>query len=57
MGLLRVFGGIIVALVAAGTWMLLACAVMLVCLYLARLVPLTGRRNMNLKSDARNLKS
>jgi hypothetical protein len=44
MGLLRVFGGIIVALIAAGSWLLLACVVMVVCLYIARLVPLTGRR-------------
>lgn len=44
MGFLRVLGGIVVALVAAGTWMLLACVVMMVCLYIARLVPLTGRR-------------
>ena len=44
MGVIRLLGGLVAALVAAGTWMLLACAVMVVSLYLARLVPLTGSR-------------
>jgi hypothetical protein len=35
---------LLVAAMMIGAWMLFACAVMAVCLYLARLVPLTGRQ-------------
>jgi hypothetical protein len=43
MGALRVLAGLAAAIGMTGAWMLLACAVMLVSLYIARLVPLTGR--------------
>jgi hypothetical protein len=43
MGIVRLIAGLIVAFAMTGAWMLLACAVMGVCLYVARLVPLTGR--------------
>jgi hypothetical protein len=42
-GVLRVFAGFVVAIAMTGAWMLLACAVMAVSLYVARLVPLAGR--------------
>jgi hypothetical protein len=50
-GVLRVLTGLVVAVGMTGAWMLLACVVMVVCLYIARLVPLAGRRKPNLKSD------
>jgi hypothetical protein len=43
MGVLRVFAGFVVAIAMTGAWMLLACLVMAVSLYIARLVPLAGR--------------
>jgi hypothetical protein len=44
MGVLRVLGGLAVAVGMTAVWVLLACATMGVSLYIARLVPLTGRR-------------
>jgi hypothetical protein len=44
MGVLRVVVGLAVAIGMTGAWVLLACAIMAVSLYIARLVPLTGRR-------------
>jgi len=44
MGILRVLTGLVVAIGITGAWILLACVVMVVSLYIARLVPLTGRR-------------
>jgi hypothetical protein len=43
MGLLRVIAGLVVAIGMTGAWMVLACLVMAVSLYIARLVPLSGR--------------
>jgi hypothetical protein len=43
MGVLRLLAGFVVALGMTGAWMLLACAVMAVSLYIARLVPLAGK--------------
>ena len=43
-GALRVLEGVAVAVGMTGGWVLLACAIMGVSLYIARLVPLTGRR-------------
>ena len=42
MGIVRVIAGLVVAIGMTGAWMLLACAVMAVSLYVARLVPLAG---------------
>lgn len=44
MGVVRVLAGLAVAVGMTGAWMLLACVVMMLSLYIARLVPLTGRR-------------
>ncbi|HEV8210228.1 MAG TPA: hypothetical protein VGP77_08915 [Vicinamibacterales bacterium] len=44
MGVLRVVVGLAVAIGMTGAWVLLACAIMAVSLYIARLVPLTGHR-------------
>ena len=44
MGVVRVLAGFAVAIGMTGAWMLLACVVMLLSLYIARLVPLTGKR-------------
>ena len=44
MGILRLLAGLAVAVGMTGAWLLLACVVMGVSLYIARLVPLTGRR-------------
>jgi hypothetical protein len=44
MGVLRVLAGFAIAAGVAGGWILLAIIVMGVSLYIARLVPLTGRR-------------
>jgi hypothetical protein len=44
MGVLRVLEGLAIAVGMTGAWLLLACAIMGVSLYIARLVPLTGRR-------------
>jgi hypothetical protein len=44
-GLLRLLAGLLVAVGITGAWILLALVVMAVSLYIARLVPLTGRRN------------
>jgi hypothetical protein len=41
---LHVLGAFVVAIGMTGAWMLLACAVMAVSLYVARLVPLAGKR-------------
>jgi hypothetical protein len=43
MGLIRLLVGLLVAVGMTGAWMLLACAVMAVSLWVARLFPLTGR--------------
>jgi hypothetical protein len=43
MGILRLLAGFVIAIGMTGAWMLLACLVMLVSLYIARLVPLSGR--------------
>jgi len=43
-GILRLLAGLVMAVGLTGAWMLLAIIVMGVSLYLARLVPLTGRR-------------
>ena len=43
MGVFRLLAGLVVAVGMAGAWMLLACVVMAVSLYIARLIPLTGR--------------
>jgi hypothetical protein len=43
-GVLRVLSGLVVAIGMTGAWMLLACVVAALTLYLARLVPLAGRR-------------
>jgi hypothetical protein len=43
-GALRVVVGLAVAVGMTGVWLLLAIAIMGVSLYIARLVPLTGRR-------------
>ena len=43
MSVVRVLAGLVVALGMTGAWMLLACAVMAVSLYIARLVPLAGK--------------
>jgi hypothetical protein len=44
MGVLRVLAGLAVAIGMTGAWILLACVVAVVTLYIARLVPMTGRR-------------
>ena len=44
MSILRVLIGLAAALGMTGAWLLLACVVMAVSLYIARLIPLTGRR-------------
>lgn len=44
MGVVRVLAGFVVAIGMTGAWILLACVVMLLSLYIARLVPLAGRR-------------
>ena len=44
MSALRLLAGLAMAIGMTGAWMLLAIAVMVVCLYIARLVPLAGRR-------------
>ena len=44
MGVVRVLAGFFVAIGMAGAWLLLAIVVMVVSLYIARLVPLAGRR-------------
>jgi hypothetical protein len=41
---LRLLAGFVVAIGMTGAWMLLACAVMAVSLFIARLVPLAGKR-------------
>lgn len=43
-GTLRVLVGLVAAVGMTAAWLLLAIAIMGVSLYLARLVPLTGRR-------------
>jgi hypothetical protein len=43
MGVLRVLAGLIVAAGMTAAWMLLACAVMVVSLYVSRLFPLAGK--------------
>ena len=43
MGIVRLLAGLFVALGMTGAWILLACVVAAVTLYVARLVPLTGR--------------
>jgi hypothetical protein len=43
-GALRVLVGLATAVGMTVAWVLLACAIMGVSLYIARLVPLTGRR-------------
>ena len=43
MSIFRVIAGLVVAIGMTGAWMLLACLVMAVSLYIARLVPLAGR--------------
>jgi cytochrome c oxidase subunit IV len=43
MGILRVLAGLVVAIGMTGAWIRLALAVMAVSLYIARLVPMTGR--------------
>jgi hypothetical protein len=43
-GALRVLVGLAAAVGMTAAWVLLACAIMGVSLYIARLVPLTGRR-------------
>jgi hypothetical protein len=43
MGLLRLLAGLLMAVGMTGAWILLALVVMAVSLYIARLVPLTGR--------------
>jgi len=43
-GVLGVLEGLAVAVGMTGAWLLLACAIMGVSLYIARLVPLTGQR-------------
>ena len=45
MGILRLLAGLVMAVGMTGAWMLLAFIVMGVSLYLARLVPLSGRRH------------
>ena len=54
MGVLRVLIGFAVAVGMTGAWILLALVVMAVSLYIAKLVPLSGRRN--LKPGIKNLK-
>jgi len=44
MGVFRLLAGLVVAVGMAGAWMLLACVVMAVSLYIVRLVPLAGKR-------------
>ena len=44
MGVFRLLAGLVVAVGITGAWMLLACVVMAVSLYIARLVPLSGKR-------------
>jgi hypothetical protein len=44
MGVLRLLAGLAMAVGMTGAWILLALVVMAVSLYIARLVPLTGRR-------------
>ncbi len=44
MGVLRLLAGLAMAIGMTGAWILLALVVMAVSLYIARLVPLTGRR-------------
>jgi hypothetical protein len=51
MGVLRVFAGFVVAIAMTGAWMLLACLVMAVSLYIARLVPLAGRHKSRARID------
>jgi hypothetical protein len=43
-GIVRVLTGLAVAIGVTGAWILLACVVAGVTLYIARLVPMTGRR-------------
>ena len=43
MGLLRLLAGLLMAVGMTGAWILLALMVMAVSLYIAKLVPLTGR--------------
>ncbi len=43
MSLLRLLAGLLMAVGMTGAWILLALVVMAVSLYIARLVPLTGR--------------
>ena len=49
MGALRVLVGFVVALGMTGAWMLLACVVMALSLYVARLVPLAGKRRRRVR--------
>jgi hypothetical protein len=44
MGIIRLLAGLAVAIGMTGAWILLALVVMAVSLYIARLVPLTGKR-------------
>jgi hypothetical protein len=41
---LRLLVGLVAAVGMTAAWVLLACVIMAVSLYIARLVPLTGRR-------------
>ena len=50
-GALRLLAGLLMAVGMTGAWMLLACLVMVVCLYIARLVPMTGRRKPLRRSE------
>jgi hypothetical protein len=56
MSVLRVLAGFAMAAAMTGACILLAVVVMGVSLYIARLVPLTGRRRRS-KSQGSNLKS
>jgi hypothetical protein len=46
---LRLLAGFVVAIGMTGAWMLLACVVMAVSLYVARLVPLAGKRRRRVR--------
>jgi hypothetical protein len=48
---IRLLTGLVVAVAMTGAWMLLACVVMAISLYVARLVPLTGRRRRRRSSN------
>jgi hypothetical protein len=52
-GVFRVLLGFVVAIGITGAWMLLACAVMAVSLYVARLVPLAGKRRRRVGENER----